>query len=120
MDAGQCRLTVCPCSDDICQLRLDFQSFIINQPEGVNTVSVAKVGGKEMYDNTQCQTDIFSVTAPGNNAPPVICGTNTGEHSKKWKITLNFSIPNSIFHDLKYYAISICFLCSVHGCIRYV
>ena len=83
VDAGECRLTVCPCSDDICQLRLDFQSFVINQPEGVNTVSVAKVGGKSLFDNTQCQTDIFSVTAPGNNAPPVICGTNTGEHSKK-------------------------------------
>ena len=83
MDEGQCRLTVCPCSDDICQLRLDFQSFIINQPEGVSAVSVAKVGGKSMFDTTQCQIDIFSVTAPGNNAPPVICGINTGEHSKK-------------------------------------
>ena len=35
-----------------------------------------------MAEKSQCQTDIFSVTSPGNNAPPQICGTNTGEHSK--------------------------------------
>ena len=40
------------------------------------------MGGNEMYDDGQCQDDQFSVTAPGNNAPPVICGTNSGEHSK--------------------------------------
>jgi len=28
----------------------------------------------------QCNTDSFSVTNPGGKAPPVICGTNTGEH----------------------------------------
>ena len=31
-EVGQCRLMVCPCSNDICQLRLDFQSFVINLP----------------------------------------------------------------------------------------
>ena len=44
---------------------------------------MAKVGGKNMFEKGQCQTDIFSVTSPGNNAPPTICGTNTGEHSKQ-------------------------------------
>ena len=50
------------------------------------TTSVAKMGGKSMFEKGQCQTDIFSVTAPGNNAPPVICGTNSGEHSKNYII----------------------------------
>ena len=45
---------------------------------------VAHVAAKILYDKLQCQTDIFSVTAPGNNAPPVICGSNSGEHSKSW------------------------------------
>ena len=27
-------------------------------------------------------TDSFSVTSPSGLSPPVICGTNTGEHSK--------------------------------------
>ena len=31
--AGQCRIKVCPCSDNICQIRLDFDTFVINQPD---------------------------------------------------------------------------------------
>ena len=46
------------------------------------TTSVNKCGGNSLFEIGQCQTDIFSVTAPGNNAPPAICGTNSGEHSK--------------------------------------
>ena len=48
----------------------------------IGTTSVQKIGGKSFYDRSQCQTDLFTVTSPGNNAPPVICGTNSGEHSK--------------------------------------
>ena len=40
------------------------------------------IGGIKSVEKTQCQVDIFSVTTPGNNAPPQICGTNSGEHSK--------------------------------------
>ncbi len=29
-----------------------------------------------------CTTDSFSITAPGNAGTPVICGFNTGQHSK--------------------------------------
>ena len=47
-----------------------------------------KRGDKALFELGQCQTDIFSVTAPGNNAPPVICGTNTNEHSKFNKLGL--------------------------------
>ena len=31
-EVGQCRLKICPCSDNICQLRLDFQTFVITGP----------------------------------------------------------------------------------------
>ena len=82
-EIGQCRIKICPCSDNICQLRLDFSTFVITGPETTTTtVYVTKCGGKTMFELGQCQTDIFSVTAPGNNAPGVICGTNSGEHSK--------------------------------------
>ena len=33
INAGECRLRVCPCSEHICQLRLDFSTFVINQPD---------------------------------------------------------------------------------------
>ena len=29
-----------------------------------------------------CLTDSFTLTSPGNNGSPVICGLNTGQHSK--------------------------------------
>ena len=32
-EIGQCRIKICPCNDNICQLRLDFQTFVINQPK---------------------------------------------------------------------------------------
>lgn len=78
--AGECRLRVCPCSEHICQLRLDFSTFVLNQPDTSTTTGVMTIGGIKSVEKTQCQTDIFSVTTPGNNAPPQICGTNTGEH----------------------------------------
>ena len=31
-----------------------------------------------------CATDQFSITAPGAIGSPVICGTNTGYHSKNF------------------------------------
>ena len=34
VDAGECRLRVCPCSEHICQIRLDFDTFVVNQPSG--------------------------------------------------------------------------------------
>ena len=40
---------------------------------------------------TQCATDIFSVSSPGGTSPPSICGTNTGEHSMKFKSFLRIS-----------------------------
>ena len=80
-EVGQCRIKICPCNENICQLRLDFQTFVLNQPN-TNTVSVNKIGDKSMFEKSQCHIDTFSVTAPGNTAPPVICGTNTGLHSK--------------------------------------
>ena len=88
-EVGQCRIKVCKCNENICQIRLDFQNFIINQPK-VTAESVSHLPGggaaKKSYDKLQCQTDIFSVTAPGNPAPPVICGTNSGEHSTLFHI----------------------------------
>ena len=46
-------------------------------------VSVAKyLAALAAYPQGQCLMDTFMVTSPGNPTPPVICGTNSGEHSK--------------------------------------
>merc|ERR1711963_276134 len=83
---GACRAQICPCSNNICQLRLDFETFVITGPS-TDTTSVTKIlngapndaGGGAATFATQCLTDTFSVTNSQNNNP-VICGTNTGEH----------------------------------------
>ena len=67
---GTCTFTFNKVSDDICQLRLDFDSmsgFVTTSPAG------------------SC-SDSFAVAGQTGKDPPSICGTNTGYHSKigKW------------------------------------
>ena len=71
------------------QIRLDFNTFVIAGPSTSTYSTGQETGGSLTFGNgnpvttyTQCSTDTFSVTGtPGGN-PPVICGTNTGYHSK--------------------------------------
>jgi hypothetical protein len=87
--AGQCGVTICKCSPDICQLRLDFNTFVITGPNTVTvsvfydfngSISTATAGIKASLA-TECQTDTFTVTSNGAGFnPPVICGINTGYH----------------------------------------
>lgn len=66
-------------------------SFVISGPS-TSTISYAKaVAGtiaaeatSVVTTETQCLTDTFSVTSPGNFAPPTICGSNSGEHSESY------------------------------------
>jgi len=91
-----CTLTVCPTSDDICRLRLDFTLFAITGPSTISTTQVRRrlgvpggsgilldgdgVTGTSSY-KTNCFLDTFSVTGASPSAtPPTICGTNTGMH----------------------------------------
>ena len=71
------------------QIRLDMNTFVIAGPSTSTYTlgwevagSIALAAGKAYTAVTQCLTDTFSITgSPGGN-PPVICGTNSGYHSK--------------------------------------
>ena len=65
--ALSCVYTVEYISHDICQLRLDFNDFVL--PVGTNDLAVAT-------------TASFTAAGPSGNNPPVMGGTNTGQHSK--------------------------------------
>ena len=94
--AGQCRVRICPCDSNICQLRLDLDTFVISGPTTVSTSIGRTINGQMINGRTinggattagvqvsaqnQCLTDTFSITSPGGNTAPVICGRNTGEH----------------------------------------
>jgi len=88
LGAGTCRATICPCTSNICQLRLDFENFVITGPSTLSE-SVTKVskgglldpnnGAKALSLATQCLTDTFDVTTDSHNVP-TICGVNRGQH----------------------------------------
>ncbi len=77
------------------QLRLDFTTFVITGPQTSSQSAFKTKTGELTAANTgliqslasQCLTDTFSVSS-GGITPPVICGTNSGEHSKR-----NFLVP---------------------------
>lgn len=86
---GPCSFKVCKQNANICQLRLDFNSFVITGP---STITLTTPAGKFVgqifntgggvgasVDMTRCLTDTFSVS--NQNQLPVICGTNTGYHA---------------------------------------
>ncbi|XP_059097890.1 uncharacterized protein LOC131892135 [Tigriopus californicus] len=79
-EVGSCRMKVCPCNDNICQLRLDFETFVLNQPDASVATSSVNAGGSDVTTATQCLVDQFTVTNPGGSAPSTICGTNSAEH----------------------------------------
>ena len=53
-------------SDDVCQLRLDFQTMT----------------GFFTGTSGACGVDDFAVSGQTGSNPPTICGTNTGYHSE--------------------------------------
>ena len=60
-----CFYFLCQASSDVCQLRLDFQTF--------SGFAVTSVGAK---------TDSMAAAGQTGKNPPTISGTNTGYHSK--------------------------------------
>eukprot|EP00093_Oithona_nana_P004803 04803.XXX_226673_223125_1 [CDS] Oithona nana genome sequencing. len=57
-----CNLMINRLNNEICQIRIDFETFDISPPDF----------------RGQCSTDFFLVT--GGSPVPTLCGTNTGQH----------------------------------------
>ena len=64
---GSCSLTICKCSTDVCQLRLDFETFALNNPVTVTTVTSGPAAAAAGSANSlgACNVDQFTVTVPG-------------------------------------------------------
>ena len=89
-------------------MRLDFTTFQISGPSTSTTVTVANTlfglanaGGDPALARGRCDEDSFAVSVAGGTSSPVICGTNTGQHSKETKKSIHFmfglTISNSYF-----------------------
>lgn len=81
-----CQYKICKCKGDICRIRLDFNTFNIAGPVvGTSFFKTQTAGGTNAPTNNggaigDCLTDSFTLSAPGSNGPPRICGFNTGQH----------------------------------------
>ena len=87
-EKGHCTVKVCKAKASIVQLRLDFETFNILGPS-TDTATVASVSNNVVLQNgapsnlnTVCLDDAFSVSNPGGQSPPIICGNNNDMHSK--------------------------------------
>ena len=70
-------------SDDICQLRLDFQTF----------------SGFATTTPTGTCSDYMSAAGQTGRDPPDICGTNTDYHSKYLAVCLLIGLRRAFFVD---------------------
>ena len=72
-DTASVTYTIKKCSASVCSVRLDFETFTTLGP-----TSTAESSGGVCVDS-------FVVTGTSGLSTPVICGKNTGQHSKKTK-----------------------------------
>lgn len=94
VSSGSCDLSVCPVGDEICQLRLDFTTFVTTGPSFVSLVQARRRFGQPVGDyddaifdksgstySTNCLTDSFHAQgASASSNPPMVCGVLTGTH----------------------------------------
>merc|ERR1719233_1519395 len=68
---GSCGLTICKSDADVCQLRLDFETFVLNNPVTSTAITISTTLNANRIGS--CDTDSFGVTVPGGKSPPQIC-----------------------------------------------
>ena len=90
-EKGHCTVKICKAKASIVQLRLDFETFNIAGPSNTdiqvktvsnNVIADTSTGGTDSNLATVCLDDAFTVSNPGGQSPPVICGNNNDMHSK--------------------------------------
>ena len=77
-ETSPCTFKVCRTDSDIGQIRLDFETFSLAQP---NTVYATGANGQGLGESrTQCQEAQFRANSKNSNPAPVLCGENSGYH----------------------------------------
>ena len=79
----ECSYKICGASKEICRIRFDFIKFVIADPiTGTASTTAATTATATLdYSIGHCHLDRFSISSMGNKGTPIICGTNTGQHS---------------------------------------
>ena len=111
MFGRSCSYTVCPINrkgNQICRIRYDFESFQIAGPEtGITRSTATTIAAGDGGAIGDCIEDAFSISSPSGPGSPVICGTNSGYHSKCTvfenrppKVAFNIASEASCIHIL--------------------
>jgi len=66
--SATCTYTICPISTDICQIRIDFEKFVM--------AAASTTTGKKGL----CDADTMVISNPSGPNPPIFCGIMTGQH----------------------------------------
>jgi len=84
LDQGTNKYTICPCSDDICRIKFDFESFDIQGPSSgfVVTGDGSTTTQAGNFNNVvgQCMIDTFQIISPSGRGSPLVCGNNDNQH----------------------------------------
>jgi len=78
-----CSYQICPASSKICRIRYDFTTHTLASNAVATTVletSSPKFSDGNAGAAGNCVSDTFSIANMGGDNPPVICGTNDGQH----------------------------------------
>ena len=79
--ARACDVKVCSADPEVCRLRLDFESLVLTGPQEDNFTSAVDSVVKNSHSLVgQCLSDSLVIVPSEGQAPPIICGTNTGQH----------------------------------------
>jgi hypothetical protein len=73
-DTSPCKFTVCKSSDDICQIKLNFDTFDVDGPDTTASTQTPYI------PKSQCLLTQFTAESEGSNSPNTICGKNSGYH----------------------------------------
>ena len=78
--SSSCSYEICPANSNICRIKFQFTKLTLADPglatAGASTANVGDSIGA-------CSTDSLHISTSGTgNGSPVICGTNTGQHSE--------------------------------------
>jgi len=73
---------------NVCDLGPSTETLSVGLLLNGETVNNNNGVGAQVTSSSRCDVDFFQVNNPGGNSPPIICGQNSGEHSKYFMLTI--------------------------------
>ena len=70
LDSDPCTYTFCKTNNDVCKLRIDFDTMVLSDPETSFSSPVVYTDGQKLGD---CLTDTLTVTTPSKEKKNTVC-----------------------------------------------